>query len=74
MRKEINELVRSYALRNGGCYRESWNRLYRDFNKQNHSYIKAVATHKKKSSVIELVEEFGKLDNLLAIAKTLFIA
>lgn len=71
MRKDINAMVRNYAKANGGCYEETWNRLYKEFNFFAHTYIKAKA-RKNKCSVIEMVERLGKLGTLFAIARLMF--
>jgi len=71
MRADINSMVRNYAKNNGGCYEETWNKLYREFNAIAHTYIKARA-RKNKCSVIEMVERLGKLAVLYSLARLMF--
>ena len=67
MRKEINALVRSYAKNNENCFEETWNRIYREFNRRNHVYIKARARHRKVRP-LDVIEQMGMLTMLFVIA------
>lgn len=71
-RQIVNCIVRDYAQVNGGIYETCYNNLYREFNKENHCYIKSRAKKSKSSSVIDFIEKSGMIDNLLILAVKLF--
>ena len=71
MRKDINAMVRNYAMANGGDYQGTWNRLYREFNAIVHCYIKARA-RRAKVRPIEMIEKLGKLATLYTLARLMF--
>lgn len=71
-RKQVNGIVRNYAMAHGGNYKECYDLLYREFNKQNSCYIKARAKHNKADSIIDFIEKHFLLDSLLQIAIKLF--
>lgn len=73
MRKEINGIVRNYALAHNGCYAESWNKLYRLYNKVCHQNIKSRAT-RRKVSPLDVVEQEDNLEILKILAVNLFVA
>lgn len=73
MRKEINKIVRDYAQKNGGCYEAAWNRIYKEFNKQNHVYLKARARHRKVRP-LDIVDGLGMIPCLISIANAAFAA
>lgn len=68
LRQKVNSIIREYALKNGGCYALAWNRVYKEFNKRNHCYIKARARH-KKTRPLDIVESLGALSLLVIVAK-----
>lgn len=72
LRRKANEIIRDYALKNGGCYQEAWNKVYREYSKREHLYIKARARH-KKCRPLDIVEELGSLDVLCGIAKEVLV-
>lgn len=67
MRKQINSIVREYALAHGGCYEAAWNRIYRELNKRHHIYVKARARHRKVRP-LDIAEAMGLIPSLIAIA------
>lgn len=71
-RKAINQIVREFAIRNGGCYEDTWNRIYREFNKRNHCYVKARARH-RKCRPLDIVEGLGLLSMLILIAHEILV-
>lgn len=73
MRKEINSIVRQYALNHNGCYETAWNNLYKFYNKIAHKNIKARAT-KRHLKPIQVIENDGDLEILKILAENLFVA
>lgn len=70
MRKEINALVRAYAMVRNGCYEETWNKLYKLYNKVMGQNVKSRAT-KRGIRPIEVVEQDGNLEFLQILANNL---
>lgn len=73
MRKEINSIVREFALKNGGCYQKSWNMLYKMYNKVMHQNIKSRAT-RRNIKPIDVIDSEGNLEFLKVLAENLFVA
>lgn len=73
MRKEINSIVRNYALNHSGCYETSWNNLYRFYNKIVRNNVKARAT-RRHLKPLDVVEQDGNLEILKILAENLFVA
>ena len=71
MRKEINSIVRAYAMVNGGCYEATWNELYHAYNRVLHQNIKSRAT-KRKCRPLDVAERENNLDILKGLAVKLF--
>lgn len=71
MRKEINQIIRNYAYKNGGCYKSAWDCLYRQFNFQNSMNVQRMAIMKNVRP-LDVVEKVGGLACLLQIAKAMF--
>jgi hypothetical protein len=67
-RTRIRNMVQAYARANGGCYKETWQRLYEMFNFDWHTNINGTKTRLGLSRTIEAVEVMGKLDELEATA------
>lgn len=63
-RARIRNMVQAYARANGGCYKETWQRLYEMFNFDWHTNINGTKTRLGLSKTIEAVEVMGKLDEL----------
>lgn len=72
LRKKANEIIREYALNNGGCYQEAWNKVYREFNRKEHIYLKARA-RKEKCRPLDVVEKLGAMGVLCDIAKRVLV-
>lgn len=71
MRKEINSIVRAYAVANGGCFEASWNTLYRAYNKALHQNVKSRAT-KRKCRPLDVVDTENNLEILKGLAVKIF--
>ncbi len=71
--KEVNAIVRQYALNHGGCYEESWNKLYHLYNKVAHKNIKRRARNKKVRP-LKMIEMLGDMETLEVLAYSLFKA
>lgn len=74
MRKEINSIVRNYAKVNGNCFEESWNKLYKFYNKVCHKNIKARVTRRRAKTVLDVIESDNDLEILKILAENLFVA
>jgi len=73
MRKEINSIVRSYAMAHDNSYEKSWNVLYRLYNKVMHQNVKSRAT-RRHIRPLEVVEQENNLEILKILAVNLFVA
>lgn len=71
MRKEINEIVRAYAMAHNGTYQQTWNVLYRMYNKVLHQNIKSRAT-RRHVRPLDVVEQEKNLETLKILALALF--
>lgn len=69
MRKEINAIVRNYAMAHEGSYEKSWNHLYKFYNKVCHVNIKSRATKRKVRPL-----DCADLEILKILAENLFVA
>lgn len=70
-RSALNELVRQYALKNGGgdtLYREAWEKVYRELRLRDHFDAKRRAKNQNKSK-LEVIEAAGKMEITYAIAR-----
>ena len=73
MRKEINSIVRQYAMAHDNSYAQSWNTLYKMFNKVAHQNIKSRAT-RRKVKPLDVIEQENNLEILKILAVNLFVA
>lgn len=73
MRKEINGIVRQYAMEHDGCYAKAWNELYKLYNKVFHYDLKKKAA-KNKVKPLDLVEKENNLEYLKMLAESMFAA
>lgn len=67
-RGRIRAMVQAYARANGGCYKETWQRLYEMFNFDWHTNINGTKTRLGVARTIEAVEIMGKLNELESTA------
>lgn len=67
MRKEINSIVRTYALLQGGKFEEAWNKLYNIYNKVMKQNVKSRAT-KRHTIPLSVIEQDGNLEILKILA------
>lgn len=74
MRKEINSIIRNYAKKNGNCFEESWNKLYKFYNKVCYKNVKSRATRRHAKSVLDVIEQDNDLEILKILAENLFVA
>ena len=73
MRKEINSIVRNYALKHDKDYAKAWNRLYHFYNKVCHQNVKSRAT-RRHLKPLDVVEQENNLEILKILAENLFVA
>lgn len=73
MRKEINSIVRKYAMEHEGKFHEAWCELYKLYNKVNHQNIRSRAT-KRHLKPIDVIEQEDNLEILKILAENLFAA
>lgn len=73
MRKEINAIVRQYAVNHQNCFESSWNRLYKFYNKVVHQNIKSRAS-RRHVIPLDVIEQDGNLEILKILAENLFVA
>ena len=73
MRKEINSIVRSYAMDHNNNFEQSWNALYKLYNSVLHQNIKDRAT-KRNIRPLDVVDNEGNLEILKILAENLFVA
>ena len=66
-RAKLNEIVRNYVARTNGDYREVWNKLYRELLYRVGYNVKYRAEIRKEKP-LDILEQNGLLDHLLAIA------
>ncbi len=72
-RSHLNKIVRQYAYDNQLSYRDVWERLYYEFKYRYHLDLKTRALNAGDSLVLDTAERLGCLNNLLALAKHLFV-
>lgn len=71
MRKEINSIVRNYAMNHENCYEQAWNDLYKLYNKVMHQNLKSRAT-RRHIKPIQVVENENCLEILKLLADSLY--
>jgi hypothetical protein len=72
-RAQINDMVKVYARAHGGCYQETWQRLYECFNTQWKCNIVARANNAGVRPVIDMVESLGWIERLYTTAYGLLV-
>lgn len=70
-RKQVNQIVRAYAVDKGMKTGEVWNKLYYDFNYLMDKNVTTCAKN-RKVSVLDYVEEIGYMEDLYKLAYKLF--
>ena len=73
MRKEINSIIRNYAQNHENAFEATWNLVYREFNRQNHMYIKARAKHRNMRP-LDMVEQLGMMADLWLVTINFLVA
>lgn len=73
MRKEINSMVRGFAIANGGDFEGCWNKLYKLYNKVMNQNVKSRAT-KRHIRPLDVIDNEGNLEILQILADNLFVA
>lgn len=73
MRKEINAMVRRFAMANGNDFEGCWNKLYKFYNKVMKQNVKSRAT-RRNIRPLDVVENEGNLEILQILADNLFVA
>ncbi|MGB3205188.1 MAG: BRO family protein [Crinalium sp.] len=71
-RAKLNEIVRNYVARTNGDYREVWNKLYRELRYRVGYDVKRRAEIRQEKP-LDILEQNGLLDHLLAIACEILI-
>ena len=73
MRKEINGIVRNYALNHDNDYAGAWNKLYKLYNRVCHQNLKSRAT-RRHVKPLDVVEQENNLEILKILAVNLYVA
>lgn len=68
-RKQLNQIINNYCAKSGLTYQEAYNRLYNDVYYRLGVNLKLQASN-RGCKAIDIAEELGRLDDLIAIAST----
>lgn len=71
-RHHLCELVRGYAIEHGGAFKDSWNKLYREYRDRAGIDLKARAKNKKSTNALDVAEELDVIEEVYSLASELF--